>query len=615
VRMIAQCGNGGFVAGRLRRTVRAGSGGLFPVGMLSILLLASVLRFWSIDFGLPLITHPDEPLIFHAAERMIAERSLNPGWFRYPAFIINVQAGILASVYLIDRLVGLSQEEIWTAGYTSGRVVMATLGVLTVGLTGVLARRIARSALRGVSQGLDDGARSMLADVAGLSAAGLLAVSFIHVKDSHFLKPDVPTAFFASLTLLLTLRAWQQSGGPTLRAWVLPGIAVGLAAASKYTGAVVAIVPAVALLLALLRVERGGLPVAATSFARVSAGMAAASVAAFLAVNPYVALAPREFLSPVDGIRAEIQHYRTGHDGAEGSDTWRWYLGETWRNGFGPTLTPVVILGSLGALWSLARRWRPRQPASRGLDPLIPCLLFLPLYYATIAPYPVRFDRQLIPALPYLAILGGVGLALGLRMLVPLVGSRPTTITASVVLVLIAVLALPPALDGTRWGMQAGKRDSRYDALDWVRAHVEPGTTIAREWHTPPLAQAGYGDIFIRKANDHPLEWYDAVGARYLILSSFMYQRYLDAPEQYPDDAAFYARLLSQPRQATFSAANGPVVIILRVEDIAPAFASHRALPAAAVDDHAWHRSWRGGHASAGGWVACCATLGEHRGG
>jgi predicted membrane-bound mannosyltransferase len=44
----------------------------------------------------------------------------------------------------------------------------------------------------------------------GLVAAELLAVSFLHVKDSHFLKPDIPTAFFTSLTLWFTLDALEH---------------------------------------------------------------------------------------------------------------------------------------------------------------------------------------------------------------------------------------------------------------------------------------------------------------------------------------------------------------------------------------------------------------------
>src|SRR3712207_3015460 len=82
---------------------RATSTRLFPGGMLAVLVVAAVLRFWSIGFGQPLVTHADEPLIFDAADRMIADRTLNPHWFRYPAFIIDIEAGILTVVYALDK--------------------------------------------------------------------------------------------------------------------------------------------------------------------------------------------------------------------------------------------------------------------------------------------------------------------------------------------------------------------------------------------------------------------------------------------------------------------------------------------------------------------------------
>jgi 4-amino-4-deoxy-L-arabinose transferase-like glycosyltransferase len=180
---------------------------LFTVGLPVVVVLAAVLRLWSIDFGLPLVTHPDEPLIYDAADRMIANRTLNPGWFRYPAFIIDIQAAILSVVYAIDKAIGLSPDTIRTLGYGSGRIVMAGFGIATVALTGLLGRRLTRRVL-------GPNHPDSLAAIAAIVAAALLAVSFIHVKDSHYLKPDVPTGFFTALTLWFVVGAWGKAVGP-----------------------------------------------------------------------------------------------------------------------------------------------------------------------------------------------------------------------------------------------------------------------------------------------------------------------------------------------------------------------------------------------------------------
>jgi len=546
---------------------------LFTVGLPVVVVLAAVLRLWSIDFGLPLVTHPDEPLIYDAADRMIANRTLNPHWFRYPAFIIDIEAAILAAVYAVDKTVGLSDDTIRSLGYGGGRVVMAAFGIATVALTGLIGRRLTRIALA------DDDTHDTerLASIAGLVAAAMLAVSFIHVKDSHYLKPDVPTGFFTALTLWFALGVWTEPHPPTpsptgrgrsarriklplpvgegVGGWGLTASSVGLAAAAKYTGGVVAVVPAMALLLLVL--ERR---LTLRKAIRIAVGMAIVAVVAFLVFNPYVLLAPDEFLSPVDGIRAELEHYRTGHDGAEGNDSWRWYLGETWRNGFGPTLTPLVLLGGVMAARQLLVDRR------RGTRALWLVLIFLPVYYVMIARYPVRFDRQLIPLLPYLAVLGGFGVAATLT-LINRAGRLKLATGSLVTLLLVGLLAVPLAIRAADWNIETGKPDTRYAALDWIEANVPPGATIVREWHTPPVAQAGYEDIFIRAAYEQPLAWYEATGADYIVLSSYMYARYLDAPTTYPTEAAFYQRLFSIPPATFIEGDNGPDLFIYRLED------------------------------------------------
>jgi hypothetical protein len=353
-------------------------------------------------------------------------------------------------------------------------------------------------------------------------------------------------------------------------------MAVGLAAAAKYTGAAVAVVPMTALLLRM-RDPEPERRITLRQAARIALGMGLVAIVVFLLFNPFVLLAPHEFLSPVDGIRAELEHYRTGHDGAEGNDSWRWYLDEVWRNGFGPTLTPLVLLGGGMAVWWLVSSQRASRTRSNrsGAEALWLLLVFIPVYYLMIARYPVRFDRQLIPILPYMALLGGFGVAASLGVVDRFVHARSSAsrvIPVAVTLLLISALAIPLTMHAADWNIQTGKPDTRYAALDWIEVNVPAGATIVREWHTPPVAQDGYDDIFIRAAYEQSLDWYRASGADYLVISSFMYQRYLDDPGIYPVEAAFYERLLGLPAAATFHGENGPIIVVYRLEDAAPAF-------------------------------------------
>src|ERR671912_762430 len=73
-----------------------------------------------------------------------------------------------------------------------------------------------------------------------LLATVLFAVMPLHVRESHFVLTDVPVTFFVMLAVLFSLRAHERG---TARCFALAGAAVGLAAATKYNGAVALAVP------------------------------------------------------------------------------------------------------------------------------------------------------------------------------------------------------------------------------------------------------------------------------------------------------------------------------------------------------------------------------------
>ena len=92
----------------------------------------------------------------------------NPHVFVYPGFILYVEAGVVALVQLLERAVPLSRGTITSVEYIAGRLTMVGSSIATVALVGLLGRRMAPRH------------RTLV----GLVAAGLLVVSFLHVKDS-----------------------------------------------------------------------------------------------------------------------------------------------------------------------------------------------------------------------------------------------------------------------------------------------------------------------------------------------------------------------------------------------------------------------------------------------
>lgn len=505
----------------------------FEFALAAIVIVAAFLRLWAIDFGLPWVTHPDEPFLVDAARGMVRDRTLNPHWFIYPAFIIDLGAVVVAIVRVSDWIFGLSEATIRTADYLGSRIVSASFGIAAVALTGLLGRRMA---LR----------RPVLV---GIASAILLAVSQMHVEESHYFKSDIATSFFTALTLWFTLDALEHD---RRRSWLLAGMAVGLATAAKYNGVLVAVIPAAAFFMS------SGHPRKWLRRWRIPVLMTLVSIGVFLAFNPFVVLSPSEFMSAEDGLAFNWEHYAGGHHGFEGSDTWLWYLQEIGRSGFGPTLAPFVFAGliaEIGFLWRRDRRW-------------FLLLLFPVVYYLFVSQYVVRFNRILIPILPFLAIIGARWLGF-----VPF-PSRSRLARVALVVVALGLLVYPVS-QSVIWALEKSKTDTRYPAFEWLDANAAPGSIIAREWHTPEITQAGYDyeDLYIRSAFDYPRQWYQDQSVDYLIVSSLLYDRYLDDPDQYPEQAAFYQQLLPAPSAAKFSADEthaGPTIIIYSVDEILP---------------------------------------------
>ena len=76
-----------------------------------------------------------------------------------------------------------------------------------------------------------------------LLAAALLALMPNHVRESHYVLTDVPMTFFVTLAFLQALQAHER--GQVSR-FFAAGLAAGLAAATKYNGAVALLLPLMA---------------------------------------------------------------------------------------------------------------------------------------------------------------------------------------------------------------------------------------------------------------------------------------------------------------------------------------------------------------------------------
>lgn len=419
----------------------------------ALLLGALVLRLWGVRHGLPYAYNIDENTHFLPKAIALFGHGLNPHYFVNPPLLTYVLHLVLSVAFGGGDGVRRTFADDPTAVWVVGRVTVAVLGTLAVGLLYLAGRRLAG---RGV----------------GLLAAALLAVAFLPVFYAHLALNDVPTLAPVCLAL------WGVAGvlrTGRLRDYAIAGAGVGLAAATKYTGGIV-LVP---LLMAALVRWRGegesGLALRGVLLA------GAVSLLAFLIGNPFALLDAGAFR---DGLtqQSEATGGELGKLGApdqSGFTYYAWTL--TWGLGWLPTL---AALG--GGVWACVRERRLALV-------LLPGTLLFLLFMGTQARF---FGRWLLPVYPFLCLLAALG---ALALVGAIVGWRArsraagdtdgetpaTAATGRLSIGLTAVAAVLLCAQGFVHSVHVDRVLSRDDTRaltrDWMVRNVPPGTKVVIE--------------------------------------------------------------------------------------------------------------------------------------
>ncbi|GAC1448726.1 MAG: hypothetical protein NVSMB9_32160 [Isosphaeraceae bacterium] len=244
--------------------------------MSGIVVLALVVRLIGLGWGLPGIdARPDERItIRHALA--YGGGDLNPHWFGYPSLYGYLTAACFGLLNLWWKTIGVVKNpgdfllryvENDTPFVLIPRLISALSGAATV----VVIHRLGR---RAVSERV------------GLSAAFILAVLFLPVRDSHFGTTDTLMTFLGTLSLLF---AWKVFEEGRRRDYLVSGFLLGLAVTTKYTAAPMALSLIAAHFL-------GPVPHGQRRHLRWLFWGALAAAGGFILGTPYSVLAPQEFL-------------------------------------------------------------------------------------------------------------------------------------------------------------------------------------------------------------------------------------------------------------------------------------------------------------------------------
>jgi hypothetical protein len=435
---------------------------------LAVVLVAGLgLRLWGVKQGLPYAYNTDEAdhFVRHAV-KMFEEGSLNPHYFANPPAFTYLLHFLFALAYGgktgAVRTFALHPGEV----YTLARVAAAVLGTLALWLLYATGTRLFG---RGV----------------GLLAAAIEAVAFLPVFYAHLALNDVPT--LAPLTLSLLGSAGVLRKGRT-RDYLLAGVGLGLACASKYTAGI-ALAPFAAAVAARYLDGQTGAGRRAVSAIALTATVA---LLAFLIANPYSLLDYQSFhreLVHQSTLSAEAQG-KLGAPRQSGLVYYLWSL--TWGLGWLPTL---AALGGALTVWRRERRlgWL-----------LVPAPVLFLAFMGLQGRY---FGRWLLPILPIVCLLAAFFTLQAASALARVAGrlwrgrasdaapqgeasaavsaGSPRGLRVGLSSLLVAGLLAQGLLYSVHSGLVLARADTRNLTRAWMVAHVPVGAKIVAEPVSP----------------------------------------------------------------------------------------------------------------------------------
>lgn len=405
--------------------------------LLAILLVALWLRLDGVGFGLPALNDPDEALFVTTALEMLEKQSLNPGWFGHPGTTtLYSLALVIAGVGGIGIATGrfADAEALAAAVYADpgilflpARLMIVACGVLCVWLTWRLGKRLGGARL-------------------GLVAAAVLAINAVHIEYSQIIRTDVQASVLILLGALVALTIAERG---RRRDYALAGVCAGLACATKWPAAVVGVTALCAW--AGRRAEgdrdwQGPLL------------LAVAAAATLFVTSPYLLF---DHATVVQNLSGEARPLHPGATGEGFFGNLGWYIASPLLSSLG---IGGLALAVLGCAWGAgnARRWT--------IIILPFCLLFL----AMISTQSLRWERWIVPLLPFAALAAARALC-GLADLLPAHRLRGAALPAALLFLLV------PMVGTARSEATERRHDTRQMASAWLRAHAPPGSSVLIE--------------------------------------------------------------------------------------------------------------------------------------
>ena len=479
------------------------------------LIMASILRLWAIDFGLPFFSHIDEDYYLPQALRILSSWDLNPYYFRNPPLLTYLYSTALFLYFIFGKLIGWFTsmrdfEELYFSNTKSFFVIARTINALFgVGICLVVYK---------VGKKLFD-------KIIGLIASLLVCSSFLMVRDSHYAVNDIPGTFFLILSFNYIVSIYTQG---RLKDYILSGLFAGMAVATKYNMGII-IFP-----LVLSHFFANGRIVLNRNF--IWAGLSC--LVGFFLFCPWILLDYRTFWGQ---FAEQFMFSKRPWVGASSTLSYvQYFFTLIWGYGLLPFC--FFIIGS-ASLW---KKKEKQKLLLLGGFPLF--------YYLLLGAMKLFFVRFAIPLIPYLCILSAYGIIF-------LAGRISYTYQRVALVLLILVSISQGVIFSCKHNYLISKTDTRILARNWIKNNLPHGSKIVNEGYGPNLTVYYDKSRLMENINNHQIAnvWtslpkvnlneYKQREFEYIITNSYISRRYLDRPDKYPRENEFYITLEKEANQ------------------------------------------------------------------
>jgi len=269
-----------------------------------ILIISVVIRIWNINWDLPEIYEEAYP--FRTAWNFWNWNGtgfdFNPHIFNYAALSFYFQFVIQVIHFGAGWIVGLySNLQAFHQAFDqdpTSFIIMARLGSVVFDIGTIIITYYLGKLVFGKTP--------------ALLASAFISVNVLHIKESHLVNVDTPLTFFIMLSIFCIYQVYHIG---SRRWYLLSGLCIGLAAATKYTGAL--LIPFL-LIVHLIKIKP--ITQAVRSLTRIDILSAIGlSGVVFILLNPYIIISFKEFYERLSFLSYNVISY--GHLGVVSSES------------------------------------------------------------------------------------------------------------------------------------------------------------------------------------------------------------------------------------------------------------------------------------------------------